>query len=125
MTQTIYDRTKQYYLDQLSILNDRAYHYYLVLKKKGLSNYLIRREFWKSNIWTEAKILFKELNTHLYGHLTCELCFTGFYSKELSSFQLHHDQLKYDYKKLFNPENTHIVHKSCHKKILFATPGEK
>lgn len=119
MTQTpIYDRTKQYYLDQLEILNGQAYRFYLALKKQGLSNYLIRRKAWRSGIWNEAKILLKELNTHLYGHLTCEICFSGFYSKKLSSFQLHHDKLEYNWEKLFDPDNTHIVHKMCHKKKL-------
>ena len=118
MTQAIYDKTKQYYLDKLEILNGKAFYFYLELKNKGLSNYSIRREAWKSNIWNEAKILLKELNIHLYGHLTCEICFTGFYSKKLSSFQLHHDNLKYNWEKVFNPEDTHVVHKMCHLKQL-------
>lgn len=118
MTQVIYDKTKQYYLDELEIVNGKAFDFYLDLKKKGLSDYLIRREAWKSKIWHEAKILFMELNIHLYGHLTCEICFDGFYSKKISSFQLHHDQLKYNWTNLFNPENTHLVHKMCHKKKL-------
>ena len=125
MTQkVVYDRTKQYYLDQFEILNGRAYELYLRLKEQGLSNYLIRREAWKSNIWHEAKILFKELNEHLYGHLTCEICFTGFYSNKLSSFQLHHEQLEYNWGKLFDPKNTHLVHKSCHKKKLGIRAGD-
>lgn len=117
-TQPIYDRTKQYYLDQLEILNGRAFEFYLNMKKKWYSERIIKKKIWWSKVWFEAKILLKELNTHLYGHLTCELCFKGFYSKRLGSFQLHHDQLEYNWKKLFNPEDTHIVHKGCHLKEL-------
>ncbi len=119
MTQkVVYDKTKQYYLEQLEILNGKAFHFYISRKNKGISDYLIRREAWNSKIWFEAKILFKELNIHLYGHLTCEICFTGFYSRKLSSFQLHHTNLKYNWEKLFDPEDTHVVHKMCHKKQL-------
>ena len=118
MTQKIvYDRTKQYYLDQFEILNGRALNYYLRLKKKGLSDYQIRRDLWRSKIWNEAKILFKELNTHLYGHLTCEKCFTTFYSRKLSSFQIHHEPEEYNWEKLFDPEKVFLVHKHCHKEF--------
>ena len=117
-TQTIFDKTKQYYLDQLEILNGKAFQFYLRYKKQGYSERIIRKKIWWSKIWFEAKILFKELNIHLYGHLTCEICFTGFYSRKLSSFQLHHTNEKYNWKKLFNPEDTHVVHKHCHLKKL-------
>lgn len=119
MTQAINDKTKQYYLDQLEILNGRTFHSYLSLKSRGFSVYEIRRKAWNINIWNEAKILLMELNIHLYGQLTCEICFKGFYSKKLTSFQLHHNQLKYDWSNLFNPEHTHVVHKMCHKNQLY------
>ena len=117
-TQPIYDKTKQYYLDQLEILNGRALEFYLRYKKQGYLEKIIRNKMWWSKIWHEAKILFKELNTHLYGHLTCEICFTGFYSKRLGSFQLHHETRKYDWSNLFDPCHTHVVHKHCHKEKL-------
>lgn len=118
MTQKItYDRTKQYYLDQFEILNGRAFNYYLRLKKQGLSEYQIRRRLWGSNVWNEGKILFKNLNIHLYGHLTCEKCFKPFYSRKLTAFQLHHEPEKYDWHKLFDPEKVFLIHKHCHKRI--------
>ena len=125
MTQTqVYDPIKQESLDQLEILNARAYHFYI--KNKGkFTDYGLKSQLWSSDIWNEAKCIFKELNEHLYGHLTCEICFTGFYSNKLSSFQLHHEQLEYNWEKLFNPEDTHVVHKSCHKKKLELGPGDQ
>lgn len=113
------DKTKQYYLDQLEILNGRAFHFYMTNKKKGLTNYQIKRKVWYSKIWNEAKILFKELNTFVYGSLTCEICLKGFDIEKISSFQLHHDIILYNWKKLFNPITTHLVHKGCHKKELY------
>ena len=119
MTQKIiYDRTKQYYLDKLEILNGRAYQFYLNMKKQGYPEKIIRDKIWWSKIWFEAKILLKELNIHLYGHQTCEICFTGFYSKKIGSFQLHHSDIEYNWGKLFDPTNTHLVHKGCHLKQL-------
>lgn len=88
------------------------------MKKRGYSERIIRKKIWWSQIWFEAKILFKELNIHLYGRQTCEICFTGFYSKRIRDFQLHHTNEKYNWKKLFNPEDTHVVHKMCHKNQL-------
>ena len=61
LTQIIYDKTKQYYLDQLEILNAQAYNFYLRYIKKGYSDYIIKKKIWYSQIWREAKILFKEL----------------------------------------------------------------
>ena len=125
MTQKIvYDRTKQYYLDQFEILNGRAFNYYLRLKKRGLSDYQIKHRLWNSNIWHEAKVLFKELNTHLYGHLTCEMCFTTFYSTKIYSFQLHHKE-EYNWHKLFDPETVFLVHKHCHKEFHNIKRGDK
>ena len=127
MTQKIiYDRTKQYYLDKLEILNGRAYEFYLSFKNQGYPEKIIRDKIWWSKIWFEAKILFKELNIHLYEHLTCEICFTGFYSPELKNFQLHHENVQYNWEKLFDPTNTHLVHKKCHlKKKLGIRPGDQ
>lgn len=118
MTHVIYDKTKQYYLDQIEIVNGKAFEFYIRHKKQGYSERTIRKKIWWSQIWHEAKILFKELNTHLYGHLTCEICFKGFYSRKLSSFQLHHNNVEYNWSNLFNPEDTHVVHKACHFKQL-------
>lgn len=124
MTQAIYDKTKKYYLDQFEILNNRAFDFYLKMKKQGYSERIIRNKIWWSQIWHEAKILFKELNIHLYGHLMCEICFTGFYCKKVKCFQLHHSNEKYNWEKLFNPEDTHLVHKACHLKQLYSRPGD-
>ena len=118
MTQSINDKTKQYYLDQLEILNGRAFHFYMINKKKGLTNYQIKKKIWYSTLWREAKILFKELNTFIYGSLTCEICLKGFYSDKIGNFQLHHDLTLYNWKDVFNPKLTHVVHKMCHKKEL-------
>lgn len=126
MTQkTTYDRTKQHYLDQFEILNGRAFNFYLKLKKQGLSEYQIRRRLWLSKIWHEAKVLFKELNIHLYGHLTCEKCFVKFYSTKIYSFQLHHDPEEYNWEKLFDPEKVLLIHKHCHKEFHNITRREK
>lgn len=125
MTQKIvYDRKKQYYLDQFKILNGRAFIFYLRLKKQGLKDYRIRRRLWGSNVWHEAKVLFKELNVHLYGHLTCEKCFIKFYSTKIYSFQLHHLE-KYNWEKLFDPEKVYLIHKHCHKEIHNINRGGK
>ena len=125
MTQLIHDRTKLYYLDQLEVLNGNAFNFYLILKNQGLSDYQIKRVMWISRIWNEAKILFKELNIYLFENLTCEICFTGFYSDKLSSSQLHHDNEKYDWSNLFNSEHTHVVHKMCHKNQLHLGPDDR
>ena len=115
---TLSDPERQYYLDQLEILNGRAFHFYIERKNLGQSDYQIKRNIWVTFIWKEAKILFKELNIVLYGQLTCEICFKGFYSDKLRYFQLHHNRVDYNWEKVFNPEDTHVVHKMCHKKQL-------
>jgi len=117
MTQTqVYDPIKQESLDQLEILNARAYHFYI--KNKGkFTDYGLKSQLWSSDIWNEAKCIFKELNEHLYGKLTCEHCNTGFYHPYVKSFQLHHINHIYNWEKLFDPDTILLVHKHCHKEI--------
>jgi len=117
MTQIhVYDRTKQHYLDKLEILNARAYHFYIRYKDK-CSRYELKKLAWKSEFWHEAKCVFKLLNEHLYGKLTCEHCFEGFYHPYLKSFQLHHIKHEYVWDQLFDPDKILLVHKHCHRDI--------
>lgn len=115
MNQQSYDSVKQYYLDQLTILNQRAYIFYI--KHKHLKSRELRSELWSSDIWREAKLVMKDLNEHLYGRLTCEKCFQPFNYPYIRSFQLHHIDHKYNWKKLFDPDQILLVHKHCHKEI--------
>jgi len=112
----VYDPIKQESLDQLEILNAKAYHYYIENKGK-FTDYGLKSQFWSSDIWHEAKCIFKELNEHLYGNLTCEHCFKGFYYPYVKSFQLHHVNHEYIWDQLFNPDKILLVHKHCHKEI--------
>ena len=125
MTQTqCYDRTKQYYLDQIEIINAQAYHFYIQNKDK-YSRYELKQKAWDSNFWHSAKTVFKLLNEHLYGKLTCELCFEGFYYPYIKSFQLHHVKHEYIWDKLFDPDKVLLIHKLCHKNIHEINRGEK
>ena len=117
MTQTqCYDPTKQYYLDRLEIVNAKAYLYYIE-NSYNLSDYELKSNLWSSDIWHEAKCIFKLLNEHLYGKLTCEHCNTGFNYPYVKSFQLHHINHEYIWDQLFNPDKILLVHKHCHKEI--------
>ena len=125
MTQTqCYDRTKQYYLDRLEIVNAKAYHYYIQNKDK-YSQYELKQKAWNEDYWIEAKCIFKLLNEHLYGKLTCEKCFTGFNYPYVASFQLHHVNRKYIWDNLFNPDIILLLHKHCHKELHEINRGKK
>ncbi len=103
-------------LHRIEELNKEAYNYYLK-KRFELSEYYLRRELWKSEIWNKAKTTYMEINILINGILICQFCNQEIEDTRLRNFQLHHKHTRYDWENPFSPEEIQITHKSCHKKL--------